>query len=69
MEYYTILEENFDHDEWQQGTQTEATLFEILANIPGMGNSDHFSSKCILFINFISEKCNPFMLLKQFITY
>lgn len=49
MEYYTILEENLDHDEWQERTQVEANLFEVLASISGMGNSDHFSSKCILF--------------------
>lgn len=69
MEYCTILEENLDYDEWQQGTQTEANLFEILASISGMSNSDSLSPNCVFFINFISEKHSPFMLLKQFITY
>ena len=42
--------------------------FEILASIFGMGNSDNLLSKCVFFINFLSEKYSPFMLLKQFIT-
>lgn len=46
---YTILEENLDHDERQQGTHTEANNFEILASISAVGNSDNFSSKCIFF--------------------
>ena len=69
MEYCAILEENLDYDEWQQGTQTEVNLFEILASITGMSNSDSLSPNCVFFINFVSEKCSPFVLLKQFITY